>query len=99
MGKSQLVLEDGLSISQDLDLVGKSVESVRQGVREMKLVHAQGERVGCEEERKEEKRGSAAKAAEGLQWPSADGWRSDMTGLGLGPGGFNSGWVYKPFSG
>jgi len=34
MGKSQLVLEDGLSISQDLDLVGKRLKaSARECVR------------------------------------------------------------------
>jgi hypothetical protein len=40
MGKTQLVLQDRLSIRQGLDLIGESVESIRQRVREMKMGHA-----------------------------------------------------------
>lgn len=50
------MLEDGLSISQDLNLVSKSVESVGQRVSKVKLVHAHGARVGCEGEKKREGR-------------------------------------------
>lgn len=40
MGEAQLVLQDSLSVRQNLDFVGKSGESIRQRVREMKIGHA-----------------------------------------------------------
>ena len=46
MGKTQLVLEDSLSIGQDLDLVGESVECIRQGESKTDLVHAQLAKTG-----------------------------------------------------
>ena len=75
------MLEDGLSISQDLDLVGKSVESVRQRVSKMKLVHAHGERVGGEEKRRR-KNERWNRRALGLlvPWPRVDG--RNLTGCG-----------------
>ena len=38
VGETKLMLKDGLPISQDLDLVGKSIKRVRQGVSKLKVV-------------------------------------------------------------
>lgn len=40
MGEAQLVLQDSLSISQCLNLIGEGVESICQRVREVKILHA-----------------------------------------------------------
>lgn len=40
MSKAQLMLEDSLDDGQVLGLIGHSVESVRQGMQEMSLIHA-----------------------------------------------------------
>lgn len=46
VSKAQLVLEDRLAISQQLHLVGQSVEGVGEGEREVEMVHAHGLRGG-----------------------------------------------------
>lgn len=65
VGKAQLMLEDRLAIGQELDLIGQGVESVRQAVSELKVVHSHGEREDGRRKRREEKRQSGAVEEEG----------------------------------
>jgi hypothetical protein len=72
MSKAQLMLEDGFSIRQDLNLVGQSVESVGQRMSKMKLVHAHDKRVGCEEKGRKKKKVARQCGQKGFEGSRAD---------------------------
>lgn len=49
VSKPQLVFEDRLAVGQELNLIGKGVESIGQGVGESQMVHTRDEGgMGCD---------------------------------------------------